>query len=137
MTSVAAGTAPASDVAMSYISVDDAKAKLDDSDYVFFDVRKAEDYATGHIPGALSYDMDAGAARASNLHATRTTHVAHRTEKAALGTNPRCDLLPYPRTSTPRKMGLYYPGMPTAAFASPVHRIGHAPHTRNALHHPR
>ena len=40
-------------------SVDDAKAKLDDADYVFFDVRKAEDYATSHIPGALSYDMDA------------------------------------------------------------------------------
>ena len=57
--SSAAITAPAEDVAMNYISVDDAKAKLDDADYVFFDVRKAEDYATSHIPGALSYDMDA------------------------------------------------------------------------------
>ena len=57
--SSAAITAPAEDVAMNYISVDDAKAKLEDSDYVFFDVRKAEDYAASHIPGALSYDMDA------------------------------------------------------------------------------
>ena len=27
--------------------------------YTFFDVRKAADYAEGHIPGAVSADMDA------------------------------------------------------------------------------
>ena len=51
--------APAEDVAMQYITVDDAAAVLEDEGYVFFDVRKAADYATSHIPGALSYDMDA------------------------------------------------------------------------------
>ena len=52
-------TAPESDVAMQYISVEDAANVLDDESYVFFDVRKAADYDTSHIPGALSYDMDA------------------------------------------------------------------------------
>ena len=49
------------DVAMSYISVDDAKAALDanDDSYVFVDVRKAEDYAEAHIPTSVSADMDA------------------------------------------------------------------------------
>ncbi len=52
-------TAPESDVAMQYISVEDAAAVLEDEGYVFFDVRKAADYETSHIPGALGYDMDA------------------------------------------------------------------------------
>lgn len=52
-------TPPASDVAMQYITAADALEALDDDDYVFFDVRKAADHETSHIPGALSYDMDA------------------------------------------------------------------------------
>ena len=51
--------APAENVAMQYITLEDALAVLDDEGYVFFDVRKAADYAAGHIPGALGYDMDA------------------------------------------------------------------------------
>ena len=52
-------TAPESDVEMQYISVEDATAVLDSDDYTFLDVRKAEDYATSHIPGAVGADMDA------------------------------------------------------------------------------
>lgn len=52
-------TAPESDVEMQYITVEDAASKLGAEDYVFFDVRKTDDYNTAHIPGALSYDMDA------------------------------------------------------------------------------
>jgi len=52
-------TAPEADVEMQYISVEDAANLLEDDSYVFFDVRKAADYETAHIPGALSYDMDA------------------------------------------------------------------------------
>lgn len=51
--------APESDVEMQYISVEDASADLDNADYTFIDVRKAEDYAASHIPGAISADMDA------------------------------------------------------------------------------
>ena len=50
---------PASDVAMQYITAADAEKVLNDEGYVFFDVRKAADYETSHIPGAKSYDMDA------------------------------------------------------------------------------
>lgn len=52
-------TAPAEDVAMQYITVADAEKVLDSADYTFIDVRKAADYATSHIPGAISADMDA------------------------------------------------------------------------------
>lgn len=52
-------TAPASDVAMQYISQDDAAAKLGEAGYTFLDLRKAEDYAAGHVPGAVNADMDA------------------------------------------------------------------------------
>ncbi|MBR3972563.1 MAG: hypothetical protein IKJ99_01265 [Oscillospiraceae bacterium] len=52
-------TAPAEDVAMQYITVDEAAELLNDEAYVFFDVRKAADHETAHIPGALGYDMDA------------------------------------------------------------------------------
>ena len=52
-------TAPAEDVAMQYITVDEAAELLNDDAYVFFDVRKAADYETAHIPGALGHDMDA------------------------------------------------------------------------------
>ena len=51
--------APESDVAMNYITPADAEANLDSSDYVFVDLRKADDYKTSHIKGAISADMDA------------------------------------------------------------------------------
>ena len=51
--------APEADVEMQYITVEDASANLESDDYTFIDVRKAEDYATSHIPGAISADMDA------------------------------------------------------------------------------
>ena len=52
-------SAPSEDIAMQYITVDDALAVLEDDGYIFFDVRKAADYQTSHIPGAEGYDMDA------------------------------------------------------------------------------
>ncbi len=52
-------TEPAEDVAMQYISVEDAKGDVGADGYTFFDVRKAADYEAGHIPGAVSADMDA------------------------------------------------------------------------------
>ena len=51
--------APASDVAMQYITVDEAEKVLNDEGYVFFDVRKAADSSAASIPGAKAYDMDA------------------------------------------------------------------------------
>lgn len=51
--------APESDVAMKYITPADAEANLDSSDYVFIDLRKADDYKAGHIKGAIAVDMDA------------------------------------------------------------------------------
>ena len=51
--------APAEDVAMQYKTPAEALELLENEEYVFFDVRKAADYATAHIPGALGYDMDA------------------------------------------------------------------------------
>jgi len=50
---------PAEPVAMQYIAPADALNVLNDEGYVFFDVRKAADYETAHIPGAKGYDMDA------------------------------------------------------------------------------
>ena len=63
--------APASDVEMQYITAADALAVVENEEYVFFDVRKAADYAAGHIPGALGYDMDA--AKEGNFQAGVTT----------------------------------------------------------------
>lgn len=37
----------------------DAEANLDSSDYVFIDLRKADDYKAGHIKGSIAADMDA------------------------------------------------------------------------------
>ena len=51
--------APEADVEMQYISIADALAVLGTEGYTFFDVRKAADYATAHIPGAVGTDMDA------------------------------------------------------------------------------
>ena len=50
---------PAEPVAMQYKTPAEALELLGNEDYVFFDVRKAADYETAHIPGAKSYDMDA------------------------------------------------------------------------------
>ena len=55
----AATEAPAADVAMQYITADEAKALVENDEYVFFDVRKAADSATSTIPGAQAWDMDA------------------------------------------------------------------------------
>ena len=52
-------TAPESDVEMQYMSVEDASTHLGEEGYTFLDVRKAEDYNTSHIPGAVGADMDA------------------------------------------------------------------------------
>lgn len=51
--------APEKDVEMQYVSPEEASELLGTEGYTFFDVRKAEDYATSHIPGAVSADMDA------------------------------------------------------------------------------
>ena len=53
-----AAEAPSADVAMQYITPEDAKGLLDDSGYVFFDIRKAADSGTSTIPGAQAWDMD-------------------------------------------------------------------------------
>lgn len=50
---------PESDVDMAKITPEDAKAKIGAEDTIFLDVRKADDYAAGHIQGAVSADMDA------------------------------------------------------------------------------
>lgn len=50
---------PESDVAMQYMTPEEATEVLGTDGYTFFDVRKAADYETSHIPGAVSADMDA------------------------------------------------------------------------------
>ena len=49
--------APAEDVAMQYVSAEDAAGLLNTEGTTIFDVRKAEDYAAGHIPGAINIDV--------------------------------------------------------------------------------
>lgn len=51
-------TAEITEVEMSYISPADVETQLDNEDYLILDVRKAEDYEAGHIPGAINADMD-------------------------------------------------------------------------------
>lgn len=48
------------DVQMQYISPDDVNKIVTDKDdsYLIVDARKADDYKAGHIPGAISADMD-------------------------------------------------------------------------------
>ena len=46
-------------VEMKYMTADETEAVLGNTDYVIVDVRKAADYAEGHIPGSVSVDMDA------------------------------------------------------------------------------
>ena len=63
-------------VAMQYITIDDAKTKLEDDGYVFFDVRKAADSSVTSIPGAQAWDMDAakeGDAEAGKATMTEAT----------------------------------------------------------------
>ena len=62
---------PAEAVPMQYKTPAEALELLENEEYVFFDVRKAADYAAGHIPGALGYDMDA--AKEGNFQAGVTT----------------------------------------------------------------
>ena len=56
---VSAIVAPAEDIAMQYMTVAEALELIGAEGYTFFDVRKAADYATAHIPGAVGADMDA------------------------------------------------------------------------------
>ena len=68
--------APAADVAMQYITPDEAKELLENDAYVFFDVRKAADSSANSIPGAVAWDMDAakeGDAEAGKATMTEAT----------------------------------------------------------------
>ena len=72
----AATEAPAADVAMQYITPDEAKELLENDEYVFFDVRKAADSSANSIPGAAAWDMDAakeGDAEAGKATMTEAT----------------------------------------------------------------
>ena len=69
-------TEATADVAMQYITPEDAKEKLEDSGYVFFDLRKTEDSSKTTIPGAQAWDMDAakeGDAEAGKATMTKAT----------------------------------------------------------------
>ena len=55
--SAPAAEAPA-DVAMQYITADEAKDLVNSNEYVFFDIRKAADSSANSIPGAQAWDMD-------------------------------------------------------------------------------
>ena len=59
------------DVAMQYMKPEEAKEKLNDSDYVFFDLRKTADSSANSIPGAQAWDMDA--AKEGDAEAGKTT----------------------------------------------------------------
>ena len=54
-----AGGGETADVEMKYMTVDELNDVLGSDGYVVLDVRKAADYETSHIPGAVSADMDA------------------------------------------------------------------------------
>ena len=72
----AATEAATADVAMQYITPEDAKEKLEDSGYVFFDLRKTEDSSKTTVPGAQAWDMDAakeGDAEAGKATMTKAT----------------------------------------------------------------
>ena len=72
----AATEATTADVAMQYITPEDAKEKLNDEGYVFFDLRKTEDSSKTTIPGAQAWDMDAakeGDAEAGKATMTKAT----------------------------------------------------------------
>lgn len=46
------------DAKMEYITVEDFQKDLENDKYLILDLRKAEDYKKGHIPGAISADLD-------------------------------------------------------------------------------
>ena len=74
--SAPAAEAPAADVAMQYITADEAKELLESDEYVFFDIRKAADSSANSIPGAQKWDMDAakeGDAEAGKATMTEAT----------------------------------------------------------------
>ena len=52
-------TAPTGDVEMKYMTGEELSGVLGQEGYLVLDVRKAADYETSHIPGAVSADMDA------------------------------------------------------------------------------
>ena len=52
-------TAPTGDVEMKYMTGEELSEVLGQDGYLVLDVRKAADYETSHIPGAVSADMDA------------------------------------------------------------------------------
>ena len=67
---------PTGDVAMQYITPEDAKELLEDDGYVFFDIRKAADSSVSTVPGAQAWDMDAakeGDAEAGKATMTEAT----------------------------------------------------------------
>ena len=71
-----AAEAPSNDVAMQYITADEAKELLENDAYVFFDIRKAADSSANSIPGAVAWDMDAakeGDAEAGKATMTEAT----------------------------------------------------------------
>lgn len=68
---IPAGITTSSDVEMKYITVADAKDKTTNSDYVFLDVRKADDYKAGHIENSLSADLDSAKGGATQEGAER------------------------------------------------------------------
>ena len=71
-----AAEAPAADVAMQYITADEAKELLESDEYIFFDIRKAADSSANSIPGAEAWDMDAakeGDAEAGKATMTEAT----------------------------------------------------------------
>lgn len=53
------GSGQTSDVEMQYMTKEELTDVLGDDGYLVLDVRKAADYETSHIPGAVSADMDA------------------------------------------------------------------------------
>ena len=53
------GDGATTDVEMKYMTVEELNDVLGSDGYVILDVRKAADYETSHIPGAVSADMDA------------------------------------------------------------------------------
>ena len=72
----AATEAASNDVAMQYVTADEAKELLENDEYVFFDVRKAADSSANSIPGAVAWDMDAakeGDAEAGKATMTEAT----------------------------------------------------------------
>lgn len=80
---------------MQYISQDDAAAKLKDDGYVFLDLRKAADYEQGHIPGAISADMDAAKGGDNQSGIDNMTKALEEKTKSATGGDKKLVLICY------------------------------------------